>query len=80
MFVDVLDANDNPPSFGVAHELNVTWNGRRNSTILKLNATDEDTGQNAHITYNILSSNSAKYFKIEDGLLKAKVGFSFSHL
>ncbi|PAV87682.1 hypothetical protein WR25_07991 isoform D [Diploscapter pachys] len=72
VFVDVLDANDNAPSFGVAHELNVTWNGRRNSTILKLNATDEDTGQNAHITYSVLSSNSAKYFKIEDGLLKAK--------
>ncbi|KAG8438996.1 hypothetical protein GDO86_005255, partial [Hymenochirus boettgeri] len=49
----VLDANDNYPVFGQeTYRVNVFEDAPKNFLILKLNATDEDEGSNAEVTYS----------------------------
>ncbi|XP_074037726.1 dachsous cadherin-related 1 isoform X2 [Leptinotarsa decemlineata] len=58
VFVEVQDVNDNPPVFERnEYSLSVLESLPANTQILQLTAVDADTGNNARITYRLLSSN-----------------------
>ncbi|VBB26047.1 unnamed protein product [Acanthocheilonema viteae] len=65
VYVNVLDANDNPPKFHQPR-YDVQLNGSILSdvTILRVEATDADVGDNGRISYN-LTTNPSQYFQID---------------
>ncbi|KAG8439002.1 hypothetical protein GDO86_005261, partial [Hymenochirus boettgeri] len=66
--VMVLDANDNYPVFSQdTSQINVNENVPDNFLILQLNATDEDEGSNAEITYSFsdIPEDAKQIFEIE---------------
>ncbi|KAM3963659.1 dachsous cadherin-related 1 [Aphomia sociella] len=67
--VDVQDVNDNPPVFEHdAYTANVLESEAVNTKVLEIQAVDKDTGNNARITYRILSENTTvndEYFKVQ---------------
>uniref|UniRef100_A0A3Q2VA26 Protocadherin 1 alpha 4 n=1 Tax=Haplochromis burtoni TaxID=8153 RepID=A0A3Q2VA26_HAPBU len=55
IFVNVIDVNDNTPSFSKAlHKVIVSESVPIGTTILKLNATDLDEGSNSDVRYSLL--------------------------
>ncbi|XP_039976654.1 protocadherin alpha-2-like [Xiphias gladius] len=55
ILVNVVDVNDNTPSFGKSlYKISVTENVPIGTTILKLNATDLDEGSNSDIRYYLM--------------------------
>ncbi|CAK1540749.1 unnamed protein product [Leptosia nina] len=65
LVIDVQDVNDNPPVF--EHDIytaNVLESEPINTKILEIQAIDKDTGNNARITYRIVSDNST-HFKVQ---------------
>ncbi|KAM8910628.1 protocadherin alpha-5-like isoform 34-T34 [Spinachia spinachia] len=53
--VNVLDANDNTPSFSkTLYKTRVNENAQAGSTVIQLNATDLDEGKNGQITYSFV--------------------------
>ncbi|CAG9785812.1 unnamed protein product [Diatraea saccharalis] len=68
LVVDVQDVNDNPPLFEHdAYSSNVLESEAVNTKILEIQAVDKDTGNNARITYRIISDNNAssEFFKVQ---------------
>ncbi|KAG5896560.1 hypothetical protein JTB14_010389 [Gonioctena quinquepunctata] len=64
VFVEVQDVNDNPPVFERnEYTLSVLESLPINTQILQLTAIDADTGNNARITYRLLSSNGWLYLR-----------------
>ncbi|KAG8439004.1 hypothetical protein GDO86_005263, partial [Hymenochirus boettgeri] len=64
----VLDANDNYPVFSQdTYQINVNENVPDNFLVLQLNATDEDEGSNAEITYSFshISDKAKHHFLID---------------
>lgn len=61
--VDVLDTNDNEPTFGVADGVHITLDDTTalRSVIYRLEAGDADSGNNAVLTYTSLPRNSSFY-------------------
>ena len=60
--VFVLDINDNPPQFDEQiYEVSEFENATIGSVVLAVNASDEDSGQNAAIIYNIMSSTALPF-------------------
>ncbi|KAL8591923.1 hypothetical protein ACOMHN_039976 [Nucella lapillus] len=54
VYVTITDVNDNKPVFvQPRYEASVSENAIRLTSILRLNATDKDTGRNGQVTYNI---------------------------
>ncbi|KAM4586868.1 protocadherin alpha-3-like [Fundulus diaphanus] len=78
IIIHVLDANDNSPSFGkTLYKAHVKENAPIGSTIIQLNATDLDEGENAKIIYSFVkraSFNPADTFLInsETGVISVK--------
>lgn len=66
MYVNVLDANDNSPKFRQPR-YDVQWNKSvlSDATILWVEATDADVGENGLISYR-LKTNPSEYFRIDD--------------
>ncbi|XP_075902929.1 protocadherin alpha-8-like isoform X9 [Nelusetta ayraudi] len=66
--VNVIDANDNAPSFSkTLYKIRASENTPIGTTVLKLNATDQDEGLHSDIRYSIMkrgNENSAKKFRI----------------
>uniref|UniRef100_A0AAQ5ZVI2 Cadherin domain-containing protein n=1 Tax=Amphiprion ocellaris TaxID=80972 RepID=A0AAQ5ZVI2_AMPOC len=55
ILVNVIDVNDNTPSFSKSlHKVSISENVSIGTTILKLNATDLDAGQNSDIRYSLM--------------------------
>ncbi|XP_050347268.1 protein dachsous isoform X2 [Nymphalis io] len=66
--VDVQDVNDNAPIFEhETYSTNVLESDAVNSKILEIQAIDKDTGNNARITYRVVSENNTneEHFKVQ---------------
>ncbi|XP_053548000.1 cadherin-23 [Bombina bombina] len=66
VFVTVLDVNDNKPIFlKNSYEASVPENVPFSSSIVQLDATDDDEGDNGRVWYRIVSGNSRNNFRID---------------
>ncbi|KOB78988.1 Cadherin [Operophtera brumata] len=66
LVVDVQDVNDNPPIFEHdSYTANVIESEAINAKILEIQAIDKDTGNNARITYRLVSNSSDDFFKVQ---------------
>nr|XP_015218207.1 PREDICTED: cadherin EGF LAG seven-pass G-type receptor 1-like [Lepisosteus oculatus] len=77
--ITVVDENDFPPVFpNSSVTVFVKENENASLQVLRLNATDEDIGQNGELRYAILSGDE-DYFRIDalTGALHTKVSFDF---
>lgn len=55
--VSVLDVNDNSPRFiEPAYSVDVTDDTLPGSSLVRLSATDDDTGENGHVTFRIVAA------------------------
>ena len=65
--VNVIDKNDNPPTFSKTEYIaNIAENAQKGVSVIKLVATDLDSGDNGKITYTFVSSTSpAGLFNID---------------
>lgn len=61
--VDVLDTNDHEPTFRTAHSVHITLDDTTalRSVVYKLEAVDEDSGNNAELTYTSVPKNASFY-------------------
>ncbi|CAL8258339.1 unnamed protein product [Lota lota] len=67
VFVEVLDVNDNRPIFlQNSYETSVLENVANGTSILQVQATDADQGENGRVLYKILSDNSNRLFTIAE--------------
>ncbi|XP_031655229.1 cadherin-23 [Oncorhynchus kisutch] len=67
VFVEVLDVNDNRPIFlQNSYETSILENVPIGSSILQVQATDSDQGENGRVLYRILSGNSKGLFRINE--------------
>ncbi|MCP9261909.1 Cadherin-related tumor suppressor [Dirofilaria immitis] len=65
VYVNVLDVNDNSPVFRQPrYDVQLNRSILSNATILHVEATDADTGNNSRINYHI-TTNPSKYFQID---------------
>ena len=59
IFINVTDANTHRPVFQSAnYQVLVSEDRPVGSTVVVISATDEDTGENARITYTVLNDNN----------------------
>uniref|UniRef100_A0A8C5W6C9 Cadherin-23 n=1 Tax=Leptobrachium leishanense TaxID=445787 RepID=A0A8C5W6C9_9ANUR len=66
VFVTVLDVNDNRPIFlKSSYEASVPESLPASSSIVQLEATDDDEGENGRVWYRIISGNSQNNFRID---------------
>ena len=72
--VTVIDRNDNSPDFKTDYRTSLLENTAKGRTILRVEATDPDSGMNGNIEYNITSGNSLGFFSVNstDGNLKVE--------
>nr|DBA30656.1 TPA: hypothetical protein GDO54_006611 [Pyxicephalus adspersus] len=73
--IEVQDVNDNYPVFGQKiYRVNLNENSPAGSLVIQLNATDEDEGSNADITYSFshIRENARKLFTLDSqtGVIK----------
>jgi protocadherin Fat 1/2/3 len=62
--VTVVDVNDNPPKFkNPLASFKVTENAHNGTAIFRVNATDADEGENAHIVYSLVTD--TQDFKVD---------------
>ncbi|XP_045556594.1 cadherin-23 [Salmo salar] len=67
VFVKVLDVNDNRPIFlQNSYETSILENVPIGTSILQVQATDADQGENGRVLYKILSGNSKSIFTINE--------------
>ena len=67
--VDVLDQNDNWPVFDyLYYNASVLENIGSHQNILRVTATDADSGGNGHVTFKITAGNDANKFGIDSDL------------
>ncbi|CAG9540793.1 unnamed protein product [Cercopithifilaria johnstoni] len=65
VYVNVLDANDNPPTFHQPrYDVHLNGSVLSDTTILRVEATDADAGDNGRINY-YLTRNPFQYFQID---------------
>ncbi|XP_015235717.1 PREDICTED: protocadherin beta-5-like [Cyprinodon variegatus] len=65
IIVNVLDANDNAPVFSKdAYSVMLEENCPLGTTVLKVNATDLDSGRNGEVIYTFSNSVNRKFFKL----------------
>ncbi|CAH0559984.1 unnamed protein product [Brassicogethes aeneus] len=73
VYVDILDANDNDPTFvSESYEFKVEENLRRGTVVGKIKATDADAGVNAVIRYSLIPSNSSFQINAATGEITTK--------
>ncbi|XP_056465865.1 cadherin-23-like [Gadus chalcogrammus] len=66
VFVEVLDVNDNRPIFlQNSYEASVLENVANGTSVLQVQATDADQGENGRVLYRILSGNNNRLFTME---------------
>lgn len=67
VFVNVTDVNDNPPDF-TSNQYNTTLDemAKCGHIIVKIQASDRDTGDVNNLKYKILSGNEGRYFNINE--------------
>ncbi|XP_075469162.1 protocadherin-23 isoform X2 [Ascaphus truei] len=66
VLICILDSNDNPPVFSnMEYHIGVSENHPVSSVIIMILATDCDIGDNAYITYSIVSGNDRSFFSID---------------
>ena len=64
--IQVIDVNDNPPVFSeVEYLMAIPENLSIGSSVLQVQASDEDSGENAIVTYRILAGNQQNTFSID---------------
>ncbi|XP_056147700.1 cadherin-23 [Lampris incognitus] len=67
VFVEVQDVNDNRPIFlQNSYETSILESVPRGTSILQVQATDADQGENGRVLYRILSGNSKNLFSIDE--------------
>uniref|UniRef100_A0A1I7VWP6 Cadherin domain-containing protein n=1 Tax=Loa loa TaxID=7209 RepID=A0A1I7VWP6_LOALO len=65
VYVNVLDANDNPPTFRQPrYDVQLNRSELSDATLLRVQATDADVGDNGLISYRFIT-NPSEYFKID---------------
>ncbi|XP_055855772.1 fat-like cadherin-related tumor suppressor homolog isoform X2 [Episyrphus balteatus] len=68
--ITVLDQNDNPPKFEKSlASFRVTEHAKNGTVIFHLKATDADIGENAKITYSMVTETSSFQIEPETGIL-----------
>ncbi|XP_032868636.1 cadherin-23 isoform X2 [Amblyraja radiata] len=68
VYVTVMDINDNRPIFlQNTYEANVPENITKSTSVLRVEATDADEGDNGKIWYRILSGNPIDNFRMDQG-------------
>ncbi|XP_056644010.1 fat-like cadherin-related tumor suppressor homolog isoform X1 [Diorhabda sublineata] len=68
--ITVLDVNDNPPKFEkTLASFRVTENALNGTAIFRVNATDADEGDNAKITYSLITDTKDFYIDPTTGVL-----------
>ncbi|CAG6017760.1 unnamed protein product, partial [Menidia menidia] len=68
VFVEVQDVNDNRPIFlQNSYETSILETAPQGTSILKVQATDADQGENGRVLYRILTGNSNNLFSIDRG-------------
>ncbi|XP_037533900.1 cadherin-23 [Nematolebias whitei] len=66
VFVDVLDVNDNKPIFlQNSYETSILETVPQGTSILQVQATDADQGENGRVLYRILTGNNNNQFSID---------------
>ncbi|XP_046692113.1 cadherin-23 isoform X2 [Silurus meridionalis] len=66
VYVEVLDVNDNRPIFlQNSYETTILENVPRGTSVLQVQATDADQGENGRVLYRIISGNSGGQFSID---------------
>ena len=70
--VTVIDTNDNSPHFKNDYSTSLREDTAQGKTLLRVEATDPDSGVNGEIEYTISSGNGAGFFSLDttDGVLK----------
>ena len=72
--VNIIDTNDNSPNFKNDYSTRLLENTAKGRTVLRVEATDPDSGEYGEILYNITSGNNAGFFSLgEDGVLKVQI-------
>ncbi|CAG0886653.1 unnamed protein product [Cyprideis torosa] len=75
--VDLIDANDNSPRFTQVNYATVVWEGNSKGTfVAQVSATDDDSGENAAISYHIVDGNPDNAFAIDpplSGIVKTNI-------
>uniref|UniRef100_A0A665V628 FAT atypical cadherin 2 n=1 Tax=Echeneis naucrates TaxID=173247 RepID=A0A665V628_ECHNA len=67
VFVNITDVNDNPPDFDSSHyEATLDEMAKCGHIVIKIQATDPDTGDLSNLKYKILSGNEGRYFNINE--------------
>ncbi|XP_038157749.1 protocadherin alpha-8-like isoform X12 [Cyprinodon tularosa] len=65
IYINVLDINDNPPIFAMnVYSVTLTENAPFGTTVIKINATDLDDGQNGEVVFSFGNSVSSNIFDI----------------
>ncbi|XP_061083448.1 cadherin-23 [Conger conger] len=66
VYIEVLDVNDNRPIFlQNSYETSILESAPRGASILQVQATDADQGENGRVLYRILSGNSHRQFSMD---------------
>ncbi|KAG7234873.1 hypothetical protein INR49_003683 [Caranx melampygus] len=67
VFVNVTDVNDNPPDFvSSQYEATLDEMAKCGHIVIKIQASDPDTGDLNNLKYKILSGNEGRYFNINE--------------
>lgn len=65
--INVTDINDNPPNFGTSqYEATLDEMAKCGHIVIKIQASDPDTGDLNNLKYKILSGNEGRYFNINE--------------
>uniref|UniRef100_A0A3Q3VQC2 Uncharacterized protein n=1 Tax=Mola mola TaxID=94237 RepID=A0A3Q3VQC2_MOLML len=67
VFINVTDVNDNPPDFFTSqYEATLDEMAKCGHIVIKIQASDPDTGDLNNLKYKILSGNEGRYFNIDE--------------
>ncbi|XP_068182443.1 protocadherin Fat 2 isoform X2 [Antennarius striatus] len=67
VFINVTDVNDNPPDFATSkYEAMLDEMAKCGHIVIKIQASDPDTGDLNNLKYKILSGNEGRYFNINE--------------
>lgn len=67
VFVNITDVNDNPPDFiSSQYEATLDETAKCGHIVIKIQASDPDTGDLNNLRYKILSGNEGRYFNINE--------------
>ncbi|XP_074530998.1 protocadherin Fat 2 isoform X2 [Halichoeres trimaculatus] len=67
VFINVTDINDNPPDFVTSqYEATLDETAKCGHIVIKIQASDPDTGDLNNLKYKILSGNEGRYFNINE--------------